>query len=264
MNLDQAMAELQSMGSVKNRKVFAHHGIREPMFGVSLKNVRALAKQIRRDNFLARNLWETENHDARMLATMIADPKTLSVHSLGDWVTEADNYIVCASVADFAVRAPNSWMLANAYLDDASEWVVTIGWNMVAIMAANPKGYKSALFPPLLGKLERTIAARQKWTRHAMNSALIALGTNRPDLAEACFEAAKRIGPIQIEGLPDRNAEELIGEAIEGWKKILMERAARRRAEQAAASAVAVQEAVETTESEAAEASTETVDEAAE
>jgi 3-methyladenine DNA glycosylase AlkD len=45
------------------------------MFGVSYAALGKLKKQIKQEHALAEALWETGNHDARVLATMVADPR---------------------------------------------------------------------------------------------------------------------------------------------------------------------------------------------
>jgi len=62
------------MGTAQNRKVYARHGVGEDMYGVSYSNLGKLRKSIKRHHALAEQLWATGNHDARVLATMIADP----------------------------------------------------------------------------------------------------------------------------------------------------------------------------------------------
>jgi hypothetical protein len=62
------MAELARLGTAQNRKVYRRHGVGEPLFGVSYGNLRNLAKRIRVDQDLARELWDSGNHDARVPA----------------------------------------------------------------------------------------------------------------------------------------------------------------------------------------------------
>ena len=79
------MQQLEEMGTAQNRKVYARHGVGEEMFGVSFANQNKLAKAIKRDQALALELWATANHDARILATMVADPAQADDPLLNSW-----------------------------------------------------------------------------------------------------------------------------------------------------------------------------------
>ena len=77
MTEKQVMQRLKRDGTAQNRKVYSRHGVQEPMFGVSYANLDKLRKQIKVDHELALKLWASGNHDAKVLATMIADPNRL-------------------------------------------------------------------------------------------------------------------------------------------------------------------------------------------
>lgn len=74
MTLPQALQQLEAAGSAQTRKTYSRHGIGPKMFGVSYAVLGQLTRQIKRDHALALGLWASGNHDARVLATMIADP----------------------------------------------------------------------------------------------------------------------------------------------------------------------------------------------
>src|SRR5262249_50698290 len=78
MTFDEAMAELEALGSEKVRAMNARNGSDENQFGVKMGDIRNLANKIKSDPELARQLWTTGNLDARFLATLIMKPKALS------------------------------------------------------------------------------------------------------------------------------------------------------------------------------------------
>jgi len=95
MNKNEVLSQLEALGTEQNRKIYKRHGIRQTTYGVSFANLGALKKKIKVDHALAQELWATGNHDARVLATMIADPAKLG-RSLGQSVTElCDDGCVC-------------------------------------------------------------------------------------------------------------------------------------------------------------------------
>ena len=69
------MDELAGMASEENRAGMARYGIKaDDAFGVSVYELRRIAKGVGRDHELALALWATGNHEARLLASMVDDP----------------------------------------------------------------------------------------------------------------------------------------------------------------------------------------------
>src|SRR5580704_4089971 len=76
---EQVLAELQGLGTQRNIDGMAQFGIRaENVYGVSKPKLDAFAKRIGRSHSLALALWLTGNHDARILAGMLADPRKIT------------------------------------------------------------------------------------------------------------------------------------------------------------------------------------------
>ncbi len=106
MTEQEVMAELEAMGTAQNRKIYRRHGAQEPLFGVSYANLGVLRKRIKRDQPLAEALWATGNHDARVLATMIADPKAISHLTVDTWTRDLNSYPVADAVAGLVAKTP--------------------------------------------------------------------------------------------------------------------------------------------------------------
>ncbi len=86
MTRTDAMKELKANGSAQARKLYKRSGVTIDLFGVSYAVPGKMKKKIKVDQRLAQQLWETANHDARVLATMIADPKTIDA-----WANDLDS-----------------------------------------------------------------------------------------------------------------------------------------------------------------------------
>jgi len=73
MTLTQTLQQLEAAGTAETRKTYARHGVGPNMFSFSYSTFGKLTRAIKRDHALALGLWTSGNHDARVLATMIAD-----------------------------------------------------------------------------------------------------------------------------------------------------------------------------------------------
>src|SRR3954470_12704883 len=101
MTYKELMQELKSLGSEQTRKTYRRHGIQGEIYGVSYASLGVLKKKIKVDHELAIQLWKSGNHDARTLATMIADPAK-GISLLDEWVKDLDSYPIVDAVATFA------------------------------------------------------------------------------------------------------------------------------------------------------------------
>lgn len=199
MQLDQVMQELEAVGNAQNRKIWGRHGVRGPMFGVSYANLNALRKQIKRDHGLAQELWNTGNHDARVLATMIADPRQTTPELLTAWVDAVDNYIIADAVSTVANAASTPDAMMTHWIESEHEWHGRVGWLMVAYRAMNESELPDSVFERQLITIEREIHQRPNYTRDAMNSALIAIGARNAALQAQAIAAARRIGTVEVD-----------------------------------------------------------------
>lgn len=198
MDLKTALKELEAAGSESTRKTYARHGIQPPMFGVSFATLGKLKKQIKSDHGLARQLWATGNHDARILATMIADPGMMNEAELESWVATLDNALMADAVAKVAAASSYAMKKMQQWTRSADEWTSSAGWCVLAMMAAD-RAHADAFFDAYLGRIEKEIASAPNRTRYAMNNALIAIGVRGGSLMTKAISAAKRIGPVEVD-----------------------------------------------------------------
>jgi 3-methyladenine DNA glycosylase AlkD len=82
MTPGEALEQLGKLGNEKVRALNIRNGAGQNQFGVKLGDIRALAKAIGPNHELALSLWETGNLDARLLATLLMKPKSLSAEAL--------------------------------------------------------------------------------------------------------------------------------------------------------------------------------------
>ena len=65
----------------------------------ALPVLRALARSHRRDHALALELWASGIHDARLLATLVENPKQITRAQMEQWVRASDNWALTDALA---------------------------------------------------------------------------------------------------------------------------------------------------------------------
>jgi 3-methyladenine DNA glycosylase AlkD len=84
------MAELKKKGSAQTQKTYARHGMAiENTFGVSIADLKGIAKTIRGKQTLACELYETGKMEAMYLAALVADGRQMTAKRSDQWAERA-------------------------------------------------------------------------------------------------------------------------------------------------------------------------------
>lgn len=199
MKLERALSALEAAGTAQNRKIYRRHGVADPLHGVSYANQGKLTKEYKGDTELAIDLWASGNHDARILAAMIADPQTTRSALLDGWVRDLGNYVLTDAFSDLVARSPFAVTKMRKWTRSAQEFVGAAGWNVLARLARRDTELTDEELGEYLVTIETEIHSRKNRTRHSMNSALIAIGIRNPKLERKALAAADRIGKVEVD-----------------------------------------------------------------
>src|SRR5260370_10949298 len=125
------MAELKKKGSVQAQKTYARHGMApEYTFGVSIAELKSVAKTIKGQQSLAYELYETGKMEAMYLAALVADGKQMTAKQLNGWAESAANLAMIAeyTVPWVTVENPSARELALKWMKSKKELVAAAGW----------------------------------------------------------------------------------------------------------------------------------------
>lgn len=198
MDLQQTLDALKSFGKEQTRKTYRRHGAGEDCYGVSTPDLKSLQKKIKTDPELAGKLWASGNHEARILATMIADPKKLDGAALDAWVAGLDNYPETGYLAGLAAKSPAAREAMERWIESKDEWIASAGWSVLSHLAADGQ-LSDAEAEEILVRIERELHGSQNRVRHQMNGALISIGGSKPALEKKALAAAGRIGKVEVD-----------------------------------------------------------------
>src|SRR5438552_15202144 len=122
MTAAEIIAELRPLGKTSYKKVLLNHGIPEPMFGVSIAELKKIQKRIKKDYQLALDLYDTGIYDAMYLAGLIADDRKMTKKDLQHWVDQATCPALCGfTVAWVAAESLHGWDLARDWIESKKE-----------------------------------------------------------------------------------------------------------------------------------------------
>ncbi|MGI9624207.1 MAG: DNA alkylation repair protein [Acidimicrobiales bacterium] len=190
---------LDGMGSEQTRKTYLRHGVNPPLFGVKWGDMRKLAKSLGTDDELATELWESGEHESRLIALMIADPDQASKRDLQRMAGQIDNYVEIDEFAAFVAKTPHLDALADKWTAAKGEWISACGWTLVAQQALRDNDLTNPYFLERLSEIEAGIDSSPNRTRHTMNGTLIAIGSRNVTLRRRSEAVARRIGAVEVD-----------------------------------------------------------------
>jgi 3-methyladenine DNA glycosylase AlkD len=198
------MAELKKKGSEKTRKIYARHGMAtDNMFGVSVADLKVIAKTIKGQQALACELYATGNLDAMYLAGMVADGSKMTARELNAWAEGAANLQMIAeyTVPWVTVENPHGRELALQWMKSKKERVASSGWcTYSGLVATQPDEVLDlAEIKDLLGAIAKSIKSVQNRVRYTMNGFVIAVGTYVKPLLKDAKSAARQIGEVSVD-----------------------------------------------------------------
>ena len=198
----QVMAELEKKGSEKTRKTYARHGVTGPMYGVSIADLKTIAKKIKGNQALACELYATGNYDAMYLAGLVADGAQMSERELQSWAEAASSAMISEyTVPWVAVESPDARELALKWIDSRNESIACSGWNTYAgLVATRPdEELDLAEVEELLDRVVAEIDRAPNNVRYTMNGFVIAVGAYVRPLLKQAKAAAKKIGTVSVD-----------------------------------------------------------------
>ena len=162
--------------------------------GVSIPQLRSMAKRIGTDHALALELWASGIHEARILAALVDDPADVTEAQIERWARDFDSWDVCDGVcSNLFDRTSFAHAKAVQWSARREEFVKRAGFVLMAALAVHDKRSPDSRFREYLPLIEREAADERNFVKKAVNWALRQTGKRSPALNRAAIAAAKRI-----------------------------------------------------------------------
>ncbi len=198
------LAELKAHGSESTRRIYVRHGLpADRVFGVSVANLKIVAKRIKGDQKLAADLYDTGNVDAMYLAGIMADGSKMTNKQLDGWAKAADGLPLIAEYAVpwVAVESGQARELAAKWIQSGHESMASCGWCTYSgiVATAADEDLDLAEIKGLLQRIAKEIHGSPNRVRSTMNGFVIAVGTFVKPLSSQAKATAAKIGKVSID-----------------------------------------------------------------
>ena len=195
MQYDDILQRLKSLADPKAVEGMAKYGIAtEKAYGVSIPNLRKIAKGIGKDHGLAQRLWQAGVRETRILASMIDDPKMVAEEQMESWVKDFDSWEVCDQCCqNLFGRTEYAYGKAVEWSSSEEEFIKRAGFVLMARLAVSDKKVDDKEFVRFLPIIKREAADNRNFVKKAVNWALRQIGKRSPALNGKAIEIAQEI-----------------------------------------------------------------------
>ncbi|MCJ8269350.1 MAG: DNA alkylation repair protein [Psychrosphaera sp.] len=172
-------------------------------FGIGLTQLRKLAKKVGRNHELALELWQTDNHDAKIIGLLIDEPKKITreqaeaqVEGLG---IGSLTHVFSSCDATLA-KAPIAFDVAKEWLDSDHKLRRQSAYGLVYELSKNKrnKNLTDEFFVDCINRIEAEIGNESGNVKSTMGGALMGIGKRNKVLNQRAIVVATKIGPIDF------------------------------------------------------------------
>jgi 3-methyladenine DNA glycosylase AlkD len=194
-SVKDVLDKLRSKAHPEQLKGMARYGMTiEKRLGVSVPDMRELAKELGRDHKLALSLWKTGIAEARIVAGMVGDPDKLTEEQMEQWVKDIDSWDVCDQVCmNLFEKNQLAWKKIIDWSAREEEFVKRAAFSLTACLAWHDKKASDEKFMELLPVITRAATDERNFVKKAVNWALRNIGKRNLNLNRAAINAAKEI-----------------------------------------------------------------------
>jgi 3-methyladenine DNA glycosylase AlkD len=162
--------------------------------GISIPHLRKIAKTTGKDHELALALWNAGIPEARILASMVADPNQVTSSQMNAWVRDFDSWDICDQVCgNLFDKTPFAWEKIGEWAAEESEFVRRAGYVMIAFLAWHDKGAPDQAFTALFPVIKAGASDPRNFVRKAVNWAVRNIGKRNLALNKAAITLSEEI-----------------------------------------------------------------------
>jgi len=218
--VDKIIIDLKKCAVPGAREGMARFGIKaEHALGVSIPNLRKMAKSIGKNHALALRLWKTKTHEARILSSMIDEPEQVSEKQMESWVKDFDSWDLCdqccGNLFDKTVFAHSK---AIEWSERKEEFVKRAGFALMAWIAFHDKRAEDKDFVRFFPAIKRGSVDARNFVKKAVNWSLRQIGKRNLNLNKKAIKLAKEIKSMDSKAarwIASDALRELEGEALQ-------------------------------------------------
>ena len=219
-NADEVVARLRSLAQPGNLEGMKRFGIpTEHALGIPIPALRKLAKETGKDHSLAGELWASGIHEARILATMVEDPKQVTDRQMEAWVRDFSSWDLCDQCcSNLFDRTPHAYRKVVEWSRSDEEFVKRAGFVLMATLSVHDRKADDGVFRAFFPIIAREATDDRIYVRKAINWALRQIGKRNRTLNREAIRVAEEIRALESRAarwIASDALRELAGEKVQ-------------------------------------------------
>ncbi|UCD73658.1 MAG: DNA alkylation repair protein [Candidatus Bathyarchaeota archaeon] len=198
VSVDEVLKKLRAKAKSTRIEGMTQYGmVAERRLGVSVPEMRRIAKDQGKNHKLALELWKTGIPEAQIVAAMIDEPEKLTEEQMEDWVKDINSWDICDQVCmNLFERTPLAWKKIIDWSEREEEFVKRAAFALLACLAWHKKDEEDQRFITYLPVIKRESTDERNMVKKAVNWALRNIGKRNPNLNKTAIQTAKEIREI--------------------------------------------------------------------
>jgi 3-methyladenine DNA glycosylase AlkD len=195
MNLKEIIDLLKSLKNKDSVKGMVRYGINpKNNLGISIYELRKIAKKIGKNHDLAIELWNSEIHDARLLACFIDNPKEITSLQMDSWAKDFDSWDICdQACTSLFDLSPLSWIKVFEWANRSEEFVKRGAFSLIAGLAVHDKDAIDKKFEKFFPIIKKHSTDERNFVKKGVNWALRNVGKRNLNLNRKAIEVSNDI-----------------------------------------------------------------------
>jgi len=195
MQAKEVLVRLKKLANPTNAAGMARFGIvpKSKILGISIWELRKLKKEIGRDHELAKKLWDSGIHEAKILASFIEEPERVTEEQLDQWVEDFDSWDVVDQVSELIAHTPYVLQKIHEWSKRDEEFIKRTAFSLIAELAWWEKKLTDKDFEQFFPLIKKAATDERNFVRKAVNWSLRNIGKRNKALNKRAIVVAKEI-----------------------------------------------------------------------
>ncbi len=216
MTIHEIYKKFEELADRKNLENYDRFGINKPekAFGIKIPYIKKLAQEIGKDQELALQLWKEDCHEAKILASLIADPKLASEALLDNWVKDLYSWDICDTfIMHFVKKTSNPYEKAKQWSKRNPEFEKRAGFALMASLAITDKKMDDNKFQEFFPFILEEATDERNFVKKAVNWAIRQIGKRSMYLNKKALELC-----YQLKNIDSKSSKWIAFDAIRELK----------------------------------------------
>ena len=194
----EVLTQLEALADPTRLAGMARYGISTThALGVSMPELRRMARRMGDDHDRALALWATGVHEARILASMTDDVERVTPSQMDAWTRDFDSWDLCDQVCgNLFDRTAHAFRKAKAWSGHGREFVRRAAFATMAGAAVHRKDVGDEPFEAFLPVIVTTATDERNYVKKAVNWALRQIGKRNLRLNRRAIDTAREISRL--------------------------------------------------------------------